>query len=53
MVAVARGFLKSRASADTWFPQILSVGISGQHAGAALIERSMIWTTVTLKQPWN
>lgn len=30
---------------DTWFPQILAVGIRGPHTGAALAERPLIWTT--------
>lgn len=30
---------------DTWFPQILAVGISGPHTGSALVERPMTWTT--------
>lgn len=30
---------------DTWFPQVLAVGISGPHAGKALVERPMVWTT--------
>jgi hypothetical protein len=30
---------------DTWFPQVLAVGIIGPHAGAALVERPMVWTT--------
>lgn len=30
---------------DTWFPQVLAVGIRGPHAGAALVERPMVWTT--------
>jgi hypothetical protein len=30
---------------DTWFPQVLSVGIRGPHTGAALVERPMVWTT--------
>jgi hypothetical protein len=30
---------------DTWFPQVLAVGISGPHKGAALVERPIIWTT--------
>lgn len=30
---------------DTWFPQILGVGIEGPHEGAALIERPLVWTT--------
>ncbi|MCP4383952.1 MAG: DUF3179 domain-containing protein [Hyphomicrobiales bacterium] len=29
---------------DTWFPQILAVGTSGPHVGAALVERPVIWT---------
>jgi hypothetical protein len=30
---------------DTWFPQVLAVGIAGPHAGAALKERPMVWTS--------
>lgn len=30
---------------DTWFPQVLAVGISGPHTGAALVERPIVWTT--------
>lgn len=30
---------------DTWFPQVLAVGISGPHAGTALVERPLVWTT--------
>ncbi|MHA1548934.1 MAG: DUF3179 domain-containing protein [Alphaproteobacteria bacterium] len=30
---------------DTWFPQILAVGTSGPHTGAALVERPIVWTT--------
>jgi len=30
---------------DTWFPQILGVGIEGPHEGAALVERPLVWTT--------
>ncbi|MET4702302.1 hypothetical protein ABIE65_005357 [Constrictibacter sp. MBR-5] len=30
---------------DTWFPQVLAVGISGPHAGGALVERPLVWTT--------
>lgn len=30
---------------DTWFPQVLAVGISGPHAGQALVERPIAWTT--------
>ena len=30
---------------DTWFPQILAVGISGPHQGGALVERPIMWTT--------
>lgn len=30
---------------DTWFPQILAVGTSGPHVGAALVERPIVWTT--------
>ncbi|MBK1671267.1 hypothetical protein CKO28_25025 [Rhodovibrio sodomensis] len=33
-----------RAS-DTWFPQVLSVGIKGPHTGAFLREYPMVWTT--------
>ncbi len=30
---------------DTWFPQILAVGIRGPHTGAALVERPVVWTS--------
>jgi hypothetical protein len=30
---------------DTWFPQVLAIGIQGPHQGAALVERPMVWTT--------
>ena len=30
---------------DTWFPQVLAIGIRGPHQGAALVERPMVWTT--------
>ena len=30
---------------DTWFPQVLAVGVRGPHAGAALVERPMVWST--------
>ncbi len=30
---------------DTWFPQVLAIGISGPHRGEALVERPMVWTT--------
>jgi hypothetical protein len=30
---------------DTWFPQVLAVGIRGPHAGEALVERPIVWTT--------
>lgn len=30
---------------DTWIPQILAVAIQGPHAGAALVERPLVWTT--------
>ncbi len=30
---------------DTWFPQVLAVGIRGPHSGEALVERPMVWTT--------
>jgi hypothetical protein len=30
---------------DTWFPQVLAIGIQGPHVGAALVERPMVWTT--------
>ena len=30
---------------DTWFPQVLAIGIRGPHEGAALVERPMVWTT--------
>jgi hypothetical protein len=30
---------------DTWFPQVLAVGIRGPHRGAALVERPLVWTT--------
>jgi hypothetical protein len=30
---------------DTWFPQVLAVGIRGPLAGAALVERPLVWTT--------
>ena len=30
---------------DTWFPQILGVGIEGPFEGAALVERPLVWTT--------
>lgn len=30
---------------DTWFPQVLAVGIRGPHTGAALVERPLVWTT--------
>ena len=30
---------------DTWFQQILAVGISGPHQGSALVERPIMWTT--------
>lgn len=30
---------------DTWFPQVLAVGIRGPHAGSALVERPMVSTT--------
>jgi hypothetical protein len=30
---------------DTWFPQVLAVGIRGPHTGRALIERPLVWTT--------
>jgi len=30
---------------DTWFPQVLSVGIRGPHTGAALVERPVVWTS--------
>lgn len=30
---------------DTWFPQVLAVGIRGPHSGEALAERPVIWTT--------
>ncbi len=30
---------------DTWFPQVLAIGISGPHRGAALVERPLVWTS--------
>jgi hypothetical protein len=30
---------------DTWFPQVLAVGILGPHKEAALVERPIVWTT--------
>ena len=30
---------------NTWYPQILSRGISGPHSGASLEERPLVWTT--------
>ncbi len=30
---------------DTWFPQVLAIGIRGPHRGEALVERPMVWTT--------
>lgn len=30
---------------DTWFPQVLAVGISGPHTGQALVERPIVWTS--------
>jgi hypothetical protein len=30
---------------DTWFPQVLAIGIQGPHAGSALVERPIAWTT--------
>jgi hypothetical protein len=30
---------------DTWFPQVLAIGITGPHAGSALVERPIVWTT--------
>jgi hypothetical protein len=30
---------------DTWYPQVLAVGIRGPHKGEALVERPMVWTT--------
>jgi hypothetical protein len=30
---------------DTWFPQVLAIGIQGPHTGSALVERPMVWTT--------
>ncbi|MFW6077345.1 MAG: DUF3179 domain-containing protein [Hyphomicrobiales bacterium] len=30
---------------DTWFPQVLAIGIQGPHTGRALVERPMVWTT--------
>lgn len=30
---------------DTWFPQVLAVGIKGPHIGQALVERPIVWTT--------
>ena len=32
-------------STNTWFPQVLAVGIKGPRAGEALVERPLIWTT--------
>jgi hypothetical protein len=30
---------------DTWFPQVLAIGIRGPQTGSALVERPMVWTT--------
>jgi hypothetical protein len=30
---------------DTWFPQVLAVGIRGPHRGESLVERPIVWTT--------
>jgi hypothetical protein len=30
---------------DTWFPQVLAIGIQGPHRDEALVERPMAWTT--------
>ncbi|MGH6894959.1 MAG: DUF3179 domain-containing protein [Geminicoccaceae bacterium] len=30
---------------DTWFPQVLAIGIRGPHRGTALVERPVVWTT--------
>jgi hypothetical protein len=30
---------------DTWFPQVLAIGVQGPHTGSALVERPMVWTT--------
>ena len=30
---------------DTWFPQVLAIGIQGPRAGSALVERPIAWTT--------
>lgn len=30
---------------DTWFPQVLAVGIRGAHSGVALVEWPIVWTT--------
>ena len=30
---------------DTWFPQVLGVGVKGPHAGAFLQEYPVVWTT--------
>lgn len=30
---------------DTWFPQVLAIGIRGPHRGQALVERPVVWTT--------
>ncbi|WP_022727701.1 DUF3179 domain-containing protein [Fodinicurvata sediminis] len=30
---------------DTWIPQILGVATEGPHAGVALVERPLVWTT--------
>jgi hypothetical protein len=32
-------------TSDTCFPQMLAVGVVGPHTGAALVERSIVWTT--------
>jgi hypothetical protein len=30
---------------DTWFPQVLAIGIRGPHTGSALVDRPIVWTT--------
>jgi hypothetical protein len=30
---------------DTWFPQVLAIGIQGPHRDEALVERPLVWTT--------
>ena len=30
---------------DTWFPQVLAIGIQGPHRSEALVERPVVWTT--------